>query len=137
MILSKVSIIIGSCLTILMVIFHVFFPKIFKWKKDFQRITVTNKKIFFTINVALFIFFIIISIITLVHINELIKCEGINFSLLLLISLFWLWRMIWQIFYFKPEKGSKLLYMHYILILIFLLLFLSFITPILITILKI
>ena len=137
MILSKVSIIIGSCLTILMIIFHVSFPKIFKWKKDFQRITVTNKRIFFTIHVALFLFFIIIAIITLVHINDLIKCEGINFSLLLLISLFWLWRMIWQIFYFKPEKGSKLLYMHYILIIIFLLLSLSFITPILIKILKI
>ena len=137
MVLSKVSIIIGSCLTILMIIFHVSFPKIFKWKKDFQRITVTNKRIFFTIHVALFLFFIIIAIITLVHINDLIKCEGINFSLLLLISLFWLWRMIWQIFYFKPEKGSKLLYMHYILIIIFLLLSLSFITPILIKILKI
>jgi len=43
MILSNISLIVGSCLTIAMVIFHFFFPKIFKWEKDFQRITGTNK----------------------------------------------------------------------------------------------
>lgn len=130
MILSKVSLIIGSCLTILMVIFHVSFPKIFKWEKDFQRITGTNKRIFFTINVALFLFFIIISIITLVHINELIKCEGISFSFLLLISIFWLWRTIWQIVYFKPDENSKFLLMHFVLIAIFFILFVSYSLPI-------
>lgn len=132
MFLSKLSLIVGSCLTIAMVIFHFFFPKLFKWEKDFQRITGTNKRIFFTINVALYLLFIIIALISLLHINELAQCTGIGFTFLLLISFFWLWRTIWQIVYFKPEKGSKLIVMHVILILIFLLLCLSYITPILI-----
>ena len=130
MILSNLSLIVGSCLTIAMVIFHFFFPKIFKWEKDFQRITGTNKRVYFTINVALYLLFIVIAMITLLHINELVQCTRIGFTFLLLISLFWLWRTIWQIIYFKPEKGSKLIIMHIILILIFLLLSLSYIAPI-------
>jgi hypothetical protein len=132
MFLSKFFLIIGSILTVLMVIFHYFFPKLFKWEKDFQRITGTNKRIFFTINVALFLLFSIIAIISIIHIDEIIQCKGISLTFLLLISIFWLWRTIWQVIYFKPEKGNKLIIMHTILIIIFFLLSLSYIMPILI-----
>ncbi|MDZ4132780.1 MAG: hypothetical protein U1E11_06545, partial [Dethiobacteria bacterium] len=103
-----------------------------KWEKDFQKITAKNKRIFYTINVALYLLFIIIALISLLHIDELAQGTGISFTFLLLISFFWLWRTIWQIIYFKPEKGSKLIIMHIILIVIFLLLCLSYIAPILI-----
>ncbi len=137
MILSKISLMVGICLTILMIVFHISFPKLFKWKKDFQRITGTNKRIFFTIHIALFLFFIMIATLSIFHFNELVKCTGISFSFLLSLSIFWLWRTIWQVVYFKPEKGSSLLYMHYLLTLIFFLLFISYSIPIIVTILKI
>lgn len=137
MTLSKFSLIIGNFLTVLVIIFHISFPKLFKWKKDFQRITGTNKRIFFTIHIALFLLLIMIAFISILHINELVQCTGTNFTFLLLISIFWLWRTIWQLVYFKPEKGIPLLLMHYLSTLIFFLLFISYSTPVLITILNI
>ena len=44
--LSLISIYTGGVLTVLMVFFHSRFTKIFNWKKDFDRITEKNKKIF-------------------------------------------------------------------------------------------
>lgn len=134
MIISKISLMTGGILTLLMAIFHCFYPKIFNWEKDFQRITGTNKRIFFTIHMALFLLFFILSIITIIYCNELTKGEGVSFLFLLLISLFWFWRTLWQIIYFKPEKGSKLLYMHFILIIIFFILSISYILPLIVKI---
>jgi hypothetical protein len=62
--------------------------------------------------------------------RELAGVTGLSFGVVLLYSLFWLWRTIWQIFYFKYPEGVKKPALQYILILIFSLLFISYLVPV-------
>lgn len=122
--ISIVSIYTGGILTLLMAIFHLSFPKIFKWGKDYARITEINKRIFYTIHLALLLIFFIIGILSLLYASELSQCEGISFGFNLLISGFWLWRTIWQIVYFKGKI------MHYMLIVVFSVLCITYLIPV-------
>ena len=107
MIVNNICIITGGFLTLIMGIFHCFYKKIFEWEKDFQKISIRNKRIFFTIHLALIGFFIIIFILSLFFFNELNNKSSFSKSFLLLLSLFWFIRGIWQIFYFKIPKEMK------------------------------
>jgi hypothetical protein len=121
---SLASIYIGGILTLFMAIFHIRFPLIFNWKKDYGRISEINKKIFNTIHLALLLILLIIGFLSLFYARELSECNGISFGLNLMISIFWFWRTIWQIYYFKGRT------MHYILIAIFSILFITYLMPI-------
>jgi hypothetical protein len=122
--ISVTSIYIGGILTLLMAIFHIRFPKIFKWGKDYRQITEINKKIFHTIHLALLLILLIIGFLSLFYARELSESKGISFGFNLMISIFWFWRTIWQIFYFKGKT------MHYILIAVFSILFVIYLIPI-------
>lgn len=128
--ISLISIYIGGFLSLLMAIFHTQFFKIFRWKIDFRKISETNKKIFYTINVALFLLFFGFSYISFVYAITLSNSIGVAFGINLLFSLLWLWRTIWQIIYFRPDKNNKFLIMHFVLIALFFILFLSYALPI-------
>jgi 4-hydroxybenzoate polyprenyltransferase len=129
---KELSLLIGGIFTFLMAIFHCFFPRIFKWEKDYQRISGTNKRIFFTIHIALLLLFFIMGIITVFYYKELSNGRGVSFSILLFITLFWFWRTIWQVAYFKPEKGSRLVFMHWLLTVVFFILAVSYLLPLIV-----
>ena len=121
--ISLISIYVGGIQTILMALFHTTFPRIFRWEAENRRLTALNRKIFFTIHLALLLFFFGTGIFTLFYARELNSCRGESFGIILMLSLFWLWRTIWQIIYFK----GKIL--HYILIVYFFLLFTAYFIP--------
>ena len=121
---SLVSIYAAGILTLMMATFHVRFPKLFKWKVDFRSVSDLNKKISLTIHFALLLIFYFIGLLSLIYAQELSECIGISFGLNLMISLFWLWRAGWQIYYFKGKT------MHYALIAIFSILFITYLIPI-------
>lgn len=127
--ISAVSIYLGGSLTLLMFLFHTRFYTLFRWNIDFKKITATNKKILYTVHAALYLLFFGFSFITFYYASELSASRGIALGINVILSLFWLWRTVWQIIYFKPDKKSKLLIMHYILIMVFFLLFISYAVP--------
>ena len=133
---SLISIYCGGVLSLLMGIFHTKFSKLFKWKKEFEKVTETNKNIVYTLNIALLLLFFGIAILSILFAKELSLCEGISFGLTLMYAIFWLWRTIWQILYFKPDKNSKLLPLHFGLIVYFALLFIAYILPVMLKIIK-
>lgn len=136
MMISKICIIIGGIFSLIMVIFHTRFHKLFNWKDDFEKISVQNQRIFYTIHIALYLFFIIFAVLSFVYINDLSQCQGVAFGIMMGYSLFWLWRTVWQIIYFKPPKtrkdkdARKLLFLHYLLIVIFLILCIVYSIPV-------
>ena len=69
--ISTISIYVGGVLTLLMAIFHIRFPKIFQWGKDYGRITEKNKRIFHTIHLALLLLFVVIGVLSLLYAHEL------------------------------------------------------------------
>lgn len=122
--MSLTSICFGGVLTLLMAIFHTRFYRLFKWKAEYKKLTELNKKIFYSIHLALFLLFFFFGFLTLIYAQELSKCVGICFGINLLFSIFWLWRTIWQVIYFKGKI------MHYVFILHFFLLSVTYLIPV-------
>jgi hypothetical protein len=122
--ITLISIYFGGVLTIFMAIFHTQFYKLFKWDAEYRNITAINKKIFYTIHLALLLLFFGLGFLTLIYAQELSRCEGISLGINVLISIFWLWRTTWQVTYFKGKI------MHYLLIVYFFLLFIAYLIPV-------
>jgi hypothetical protein len=123
----------GGVLSILMAIFHFKFPQILDWKSEFAKIGPAKGKIHYTINLALILIFTGIGLLSIVYAHELAHPAGVGFGLIVLFSLFWLWRTIWQVVYFRLPKGAKpksFVVMHYILIVYFALLTIFYAIPI-------
>ena len=129
--IGLISIYCGASLSLLMALFHSRFYKIFIWKKELEKLTVTNKSVLYTIHIALILLFLCFSVISFVYAKELSECKGISLGICLCYSLFWLWRTVWHVFYFKPGKSGKPLPLHYLLfILVFFILFASYFLPV-------
>lgn len=122
---TLISIYIGGILTLFMGLFHVSFTKTFKWKDDYAKISDLNRRIHHTIHLALLILFFLFGILTIVYATELSKPEGLALGLNIALSILWFWRAIWQIYYFKGKT------LHYVLILYFSLLCISYLVPVL------
>ena len=128
--IALVSIYFGGVLTLLIAIFHTRFYKMFNWKNDFEKITIINARIIYTIHLALLLLFFMIAAISIIYAKELSQSVGLAFGFNLLYSIFWMWRLIWQFVYFKREKGQKIPPIGIFLIIILLLLVVSYLIPV-------
>ena len=111
---------------------HTAFYRIFGWKSDFARISPLNVKILMTIHLATTILLFGLGILTIRFSSQLSQPTEIASAICLALSLFWGWRLIWQIIYFRPSKiehDNKLLVLHYSLIVMFSLLALFYAAP--------
>ena len=93
---SKFCIYVGGALSLCMVLFHSRFYKLFDWKKEFENVSLKNRRIFYTIHMALLLLFLIFAFLSFVFVNELSQPTGIALGVTLAYSVFWLWRTIWQ-----------------------------------------
>ncbi len=129
---SQGSVLLGGVFTLLMALFHCFFPRVFSWQKEYPRLSGANQRIFFTIHLALLLLFFIMAAVTIVCHQELSRGRGLAFWLLLGFSLFWFWRAVWQVAYFKPQKGSPMAFMHWLLTAVFFILAAAYLLPLLV-----
>jgi hypothetical protein len=120
-----------------MAVFHTRFYKLFQWKEEFAKITPRNQRIFYTIHIALLLLFLVFALLSFIYTDELSKAEGLALGITSGYSLFWLWRAIWQIVYFRPSTSTtadprirKSLFLHHLLTIIFLLLFIAYLIPV-------
>lgn len=102
-----VSIYSGGILTLLLAIFHTRFYRALNWKDDFEKITIINARIFYTVHFALLLLFFMLGIISIIYSKELSQSIGLAFGLNLLFSIFWIWRLVWQFAYLKLHDGQK------------------------------
>jgi|GEM_PF-428256 len=129
----KLGIAAGGVISLLFAVFHLLFYRLFDWKSDFAKVSVRNSKIYYTINLALVLLFVIFGLISLAYAGELGSGAGLGAALTASYAIFWLWRSLWQAFYFKPSKSDgkrKTPYLHYILIAISAVLFIIYIAPV-------
>jgi hypothetical protein len=111
MTLSKIAIIFGGLLSFLLFLFHTKIYQLFGWQDQFTKVGIINGKIIYTINLALALLFLFFSIISFAYYNELATCEGLAFGVCLGLTLFWLWRLVWQFVYFPvPLQNLSLTY---------------------------
>jgi hypothetical protein len=133
---SEVFIFMGGILTLLMAVFHTRFYRLFLWGADFAKITERNRRILYTIHIALLLLFFIFGAISVIYAQELARAEGLARGILLGFVIFWFWRAVWQPVYFRPSRIKRfrpLLVMHYIMMVWFLLLFVVYLIPLIIS----
>jgi hypothetical protein len=123
--ISEFSILFGGVLSLFMAIFHSRLYKMFEWKYELVKLQVRNRRILYSIHIALTLLFFIFALLSLIYFKEMAGCSGMAFGITLLYALFWLWRTIWQVYYFKARTT-----LHYIMLLIFSLMFISYSIPI-------
>jgi hypothetical protein len=121
---------IGGVLTLILALFHTQFYRFFRWKAELDKLTLVNRRIIYTVHIALLLIFFGIGFATLVFAKDLSAGSWTAQVVNLLLSLFWLWRWAWQILYFKPAPGKKPSGLHYVMVVWFLLLFLSYFIPV-------
>jgi hypothetical protein len=124
--IADISIYTGGVLTVCMALFHTRFFVLFKWAQAYEQISSVNRRIFYTIHLALLLLFFLIGFLTVVYARELGRCAGVALGFNGVLALFWLWRTVWQLLYFKG-RGKRL---HYLLILWFFVLCLSYGLPV-------
>jgi hypothetical protein len=112
---SETYIIIGGAYNLGFVIFHVFFWKIFNWKKELRLLNIVNKGIVQVLNLCLTLVFLLFAYISIFHTTELMT-TSLGKTILFFISIFWYLRALEQIYFFGlKNRISLILFMIFVL----------------------
>ncbi len=106
---NETVILIGGIYNIVLVIFHLSFWKIFNWEKDLKRITFLNGNILQILNLSLTFVFVIFAYISIFYTTDLLS-TSLGLTLLRLISFFWFFRALQQIYFFGLKNKISLLF---------------------------
>jgi len=124
---------LGGALSITIGLFHTYFYRFFNWEDDFSKISILNARVFCTIHIATILFLIGFGFLSIQFRETLSEASGLAAGICIFYSLFWLWRLLWQVIYFNPSKielDSKLLVVYYMLVSLFAILFIVYGAPV-------
>lgn len=119
---STLGLQIAGIISLVIGIGHTAFHRIFGWHRDFQRISTLNVKVFTTIHIATTLFLIVTGALTFRYASLLSQPTEVASVICLSLFVFWCWRFIWQVLYFKPSKiehDRRFLLLHYVLVALF------------------
>ncbi len=103
---GAVCITIGGILSLLLAAFHCCFYNLFHWRDELGKLEGRNRKVLLTIHIALILLFVFMGVVSLSDCGELAASRGLALSFNIGYSLFWLWRMVWQLTYLKRPQGN-------------------------------
>lgn len=92
------------------------------WHAEINSLSPLNRKLVNTVLVALCLVLVTLGTLTLFLAGSDFQFGRFQIWFLALCLLFWVWRLIWQIFYFpyrKLKPGSRLLSLHIALVIVF------------------
>jgi hypothetical protein len=113
--MDKMLIIAGGYYTVILIVFHILFWRIFNWPQTLGSLNYTNKATIQVLNISITFIFFIFSYISFAHSHELITTLLGN-SLLLLISFLWLFRAAQQVAFYKFKHKASIGLTFYFLI---------------------
>jgi hypothetical protein len=99
----EILVTLGGIFNIVFVIFHLFFWKIFNWKRDLKSLSFINRQVMQVLNLCLTFAFLIFAYVSLCHTVELLGTE-LGHSILALIGLFWFLRALEQVLFFGLNR---------------------------------
>lgn len=105
---NKLLIIVGGYFHLLFAVFHLFFWRVFNWKKDLAYLTNVNRGIMQVLNLCLTFVFFVIAFICISYPGELLTSQ-LGRVILISISIFWLFRTIYQFLFFSLRKKFSLI----------------------------
>lgn len=134
--MNEVAIMFGGFLSAIVGIGHCFFYRGFGWKEDFEKTRLLTARVLYTIHLFLIPLFFLFAYLSFFYTKELAGATPLGTTLAAFYSLFWFVRGLWQVIYFRPSRIrglERLLSLHYILILSFVLLCAAYSLPLLST----
>lgn len=90
---------IGGVLWVICFIFHVFFWRLFDWRRDLESVMKVNKSIIQVLNLCLMLCFLIFAYISLLQTDELLS-TSLGKSLIAGMALFGIFRVVEQFIFF-------------------------------------
>ena len=104
--MNETLIIAGGAYTVVLIIFHMLFWRIFKWPETLDSLNYVNKATIQVLNISITFIFFIIAYVSFVHTQELLTTQLGN-SLLVLISCLWLFRASQQVVFYKLKHKAS------------------------------
>lgn len=88
-------------------LFHVFFPKYFKWKEEFSRVSMINRQIMYVHSFFIAFVVVLIGLLCVTSATDLLKTP-LGKKISLGISIFWITRLFIQFFGYSTSlwKGK-------------------------------
>ncbi len=96
----KTILIIGGILHLGWAAFHLGFPRLFKWESALASLDMVQSGIMRIMNLCLVFVFLALAYLSLVH-ASLLLAPGLGRIILSLTAVFWLFRLVLQLVYFK------------------------------------
>jgi hypothetical protein len=101
--MSETLIIFGGFFHLGFVVFHLFFWRIFKWRKDLSSLNFINRAVMQILNLCLIFVFLTAGLISIFYAHDLVF-TSLGKILIISISAFWFIRLIEQIIFFGFRK---------------------------------
>ena len=111
----KTLITIGGFLWLAFFVFHIFFWKLFDWKRDLENVAKVNKAIMQVLNLCLMFCFLIFAYISLFQTEELLT-TSLGKTLLVGMVLFAVFRAIEQVIFFDLKHPRSIAVLFFALI---------------------
>lgn len=103
----KTLIYIGGFYHLGFAVFHIFFWKLFDWKRDLSSLNFINRNVIQILNLRLIFIALVVAYISFFHAGDLIT-SGIGKVLLIALALFWFGRAVEQIIFFGLRNKISL-----------------------------
>ena len=100
----KFLIFIGGFFHLAFFVFHLFFWKLFDWKRDLSSLKPVNRGIIQVLNLRLMWIFLVFAYISFFHADALLT-TALGNAILISIALAWLMRAVEQIVFFKLKSA--------------------------------
>lgn len=107
--LAEVSLFAGGIFNLGFTIFHLFFWKLFDWKKDLASLTPVNRSVMQILNLCLTFMIFVMAYLSLFQPHEMLSTV-LGKTLLAAIALFWFLRMLEQIFMFEVKSRLSVVF---------------------------
>jgi hypothetical protein len=107
--LSEISLFAGGIFNLGFTVFHLFFWKLFDWKKDLASLTPVNRSVMQILNLCLTFMIFMMSYVSLLLPQEMLTTR-LGKSLLASFALFWFLRTLEQIFVFEVRNRLSVVF---------------------------
>lgn len=97
---------LGALHSVLFALFHLCFPRLFRWRHELPRLSVANRGIMPVLNLCLTFFFVGLGALVAAHRHELLSTP-VGHHLLWLLSAFWAFRLAAQFIWFPVRHWAS------------------------------
>ncbi len=101
--LAEVSLIAGGVFNLGFAVFHLFFWRLFDWKRDLASLTAVNRSVMQILNLCLTFLLLVMAYVSLFLRQAMLSTE-LGKALLIAFALFWFLRMLEQVFLFEVKN---------------------------------